>query len=155
MRTAVLIVAIGALMFAGMAAAEDPRPKASTPLEVKKKKEGFTLPSSEGPKKPPPPGEDVGLDPRYGTDRIIEQPVGEIVECPFAEVQSEVTTRMFAPWWATPQIGALESVHVVDVAGEPSLICNYRAFSATLPVARHVPKAFTSCVAQGTHFLCR
>lgn len=80
---------------------------------------------------------------------------GQFIACPLNQANSGLVGRLTYPWWSTPQRGRLESVHVSNVGGQPTLVCAYRAYNRTMPVMRRFPKNVKHCNPQGSGFRCR
>jgi hypothetical protein len=79
---------------------------------------------------------------------------GRFIACPLNQANTGLVDRVTHPWWSTPQRGGLESVHVLNVGGQPALLCAYRAYNKTMPVLRRFPKNVKHCEPQGSGFRC-
>lgn len=79
---------------------------------------------------------------------------GRYIACPLNQANTGLVGRVSHPWWSTSQRGSLDSTHVSNVGGQPTLVCNYRAYNRTMPVLRRFPKNVKSCKPQGNGFRC-
>ena len=79
---------------------------------------------------------------------------GSFIPCPVKEARTEMTTRLPAPWWNTPQIGKLERVSVQTIGGNRTLVCEYWAYGRTVGIMRTFPEGATDCSAAGNGFRC-
>lgn len=80
---------------------------------------------------------------------------GQDIPCPVPEVRAEITTALPAPWWNTPQVGGVMSVHVDQVGGKKVLMCEYQAYGRTIPVMREMPPGVADCSPKDKGFVCR
>jgi hypothetical protein len=81
-------------------------------------------------------GDSSGYD---GQISAAQKPV-EIV-CPTASAKIEITTPLVKPWWQTPRINALSNVSLMEIGGQPSIVCEYGGFS----LMRRVPEGASNC----------
>jgi hypothetical protein len=88
---------------------------------------------------------------QQGPQRFAQQEVN----CPVANVRTEITTKLPEPWWTTPQVGKLESVEVLVIGGKKTLSCQYWAYGTKVGVVRLFPEGAHECTAAGNHFVCR
>jgi hypothetical protein len=76
------------------------------------------------------------------------------IGCPVELLDAQVTTQLPGEWWTTPQQGALLGTDVRDIAGDQTLVCNYRGFGTSIPVMQKMPAGFLSCVPEAGGFAC-
>jgi hypothetical protein len=88
-----------------------------------------------------------------GTD-AADAADGRFIACPLNQANTGLVGSVTHPWWSTPQRGGLESVHVLNVGGQPTLLCAYSAYNRTMPVLRRFPKDVKHCEPQGSGFRC-
>lgn len=79
------------------------------------------------------------------------------VRCPRQSITAEVTSKLPAGWWATPQGARLGGVTVLNVGGEWSLLCVYlNAQRKEIGVLRPYPPTYRRCHARKAQldFIC-
>ena len=97
-----------------------------------------------------------GLGGQIKRQQAAQQPgLQQQINCPAAQVRTEITTKLPTPWWNTPQIGKLESVLVQNIGGKQTLVCRYEAYGTKVSVMRLFPEGARGCSAAGNHFMCR
>jgi hypothetical protein len=134
-RTTVLV---GTMIFAGLAVAQAVRQPAAPGPEVTE--------SVAGPSR--------GFLAVHGGETSPTSPK-QFIACPVKETRTEVTTTLPQPWWNTPQLGRLERVSVQTIAGNQTLVCEYRAYGRTVGIMRLFPEGATVCSAADNGFQCR
>jgi hypothetical protein len=74
----------------------------------------------------------------------------EVINCPLTQARREVTTGLPGGWWSTPIIESLSETEIMNIGGQPALICRYGSAGS---VQRYVPDGAT-CAASATGFVC-
>lgn len=77
------------------------------------------------------------------------------VPCPIVKAKTQVTNNIPGPWWQTPQLGSVVGTKIMNVGGDPTLVCEYWAYGKTTAVMRKFPQGKTDCQPQGKGFVCQ
>ena len=80
---------------------------------------------------------------------------GRFISCPLKLAHTSVQGHLTPSWWSTTQRGGLTSVRVLNVGGQPTLLCTYRAYNKAVPVMRRFAKGVKSCKPTGNGFRCQ
>lgn len=76
------------------------------------------------------------------------------ITCPLTHARTEVVSPLPGPWWQTPQVGNLQNTRVTTIGGDVTLVCEYRAYGATVSVMRLPPDRTPNCTANADGFTC-
>jgi hypothetical protein len=79
------------------------------------------------------------------------------VGCPADGITAEVTNRLPASWWSTPQGVDLRKLEISTVADKQVLVCIYgkRNGRFLVDIMREFPPGYATCEAREDHFFCR
>jgi len=81
---------------------------------------------------------------------------GHEIQCPFEQVQTEITTPLPEGWWNTPQIGNLVRTRVDTIGGDLTLMCGYEAYKCVVYIMMKSPAGTTACKVTGKgKFVCK
>ena len=76
------------------------------------------------------------------------------ISCPLKEARTEMISPLPDGWWQTPQIFGLKRVKTEVIAGKPTLVCLYGAYSGEVGVMHLYPKGMSNCRAEKNGFRC-
>ncbi|MEO8529589.1 MAG: hypothetical protein ABI459_00040 [Deltaproteobacteria bacterium] len=72
------------------------------------------------------------------------------IDCPVDQIRREITSPLPGGWWNTPIVNNLSETKVMNIGGEPALICIYASSGS---IQRKAPAGAT-CTAVGGGFNC-